>query len=352
MTMGDAGPNFLEVELALDRVEAQLAAELPAHMRAFAQAHAAGAPAPAAPDLAGRASTASIAKRALAHPELATRGVALMRLVAPILIERDAGVAAALAANPTWQAYAALTAARTTVARARFGRSALDVLHRLNGVGEAVEASTLPEPIEAWNAVEAPLSSKSIDEVWELLEERFGVVPRPAIVRSGAARPRTFVEQAGSSATVVIPAVVDTPAKRFAVLHELGHAVLNLSSARVWPRALDEASASFVARLMESAGELPPGWHSPHAADARRRRVQLARHLATIERAVDAGEPVGDKPGALVPWALWHDPGAQSAYVRAESIADDLVARFGDGKIRLASELDAEAIRCDFNAVI
>ena len=350
--MGDAASNLLEIELAIDRVEAQLAAELPAHVRAFAKAHAAGAPAPAAPDLAGRVSTASLAKRALVHPELALRAVALLRLVAPILIERDAGVAAALAANPTWPAYVALTAARNTVARARFGRSALDILHRLSGVGDAPESSTLPEPLAAWNTVEPPLPAKAIEEVSELVHERFGARPRATIIRSGVARPRTFVEQAGSSATIVVPSILDTPAKRFAVLHELGHAVLNVSSVRAWPRSVDEAGGSFVARLMETEGALPPGWYSPHAGAARARRAQLARWLAQIERAVDAGQPVPDHSLERVPWALWHDPGAQAAYLRAEAIADDLVARFGAAPVRLASELEAEASRCDFNTVI
>ncbi len=348
--MGEPPCNLLEIEMALDRVEAQLAVELPAHMRAFAEAYTAGAPLPAAPDIAGRASTASIGLRALAHAELALRGVKLLRVVAPIVIERDATVAAARAADPTWDNYLALSRARNAVAHARFGRSALDVLHRLNGVADPGDANEAPSPIVGWNDVETPLSEAAIDEVWDILDDRYEVIRRPAVMRSDTARPRMFVDQAGSSGTVVIPRTIDTPAKRFAVLHELGHAVLNLSSSYEWSRVYDEAVASLVARLMETEGELPAGWYSPHAAAARVRRTELARWLAAIERHACADQgPARSPPFGRAPWALWHDPAAQAAYVAAESLADLIAARLrSGGNPRIASDLavDANAADC------
>src|SRR5689334_3933750 len=77
---GPVGGAPLARELELERVEAELAAELPAHLRAFARAHAAGAPAPPAPAAARRARTAALALGATAEPALAARALALLRL--------------------------------------------------------------------------------------------------------------------------------------------------------------------------------------------------------------------------------------------------------------------------------
>ncbi|HSK02410.1 MAG TPA: hypothetical protein VK932_14255, partial [Kofleriaceae bacterium] len=61
------GDPPLELELALDRIEAELAAELPGHVRAFARAHADGAKAPPAPAAARRVASAALARRAMAY---------------------------------------------------------------------------------------------------------------------------------------------------------------------------------------------------------------------------------------------------------------------------------------------
>lgn len=306
--MGEAPCNLLEVEMALDRVEAQLAAELPAHMRAFAQAYAAGAPLPAAPDLAGRASTASIGRRALAHAELADRGLALLRVVAPIVIERDGGVTAARAVAPTWTGYAALVAARDAVAQARFGRSSRALLHELHGVSEPGPAE-LPGPLEAWTVEDA--ETFDVDAVCRELIARYEIAGELAIVPAPV-RPRAFVVVPGREVIVVVPPRITTPGARFAVLHEVGHAVGNLLVAGGLPRVLDEAVASLIAR----------GLATPLAEAARHRRRQIARVLAAVER----GEVTGAAVSAAPPWALWHDPAAQAAYAAAEDVADRLVA--------------------------
>src|SRR6266581_4354542 len=90
--------DAMQAELALELVEGELAAELPAHLRAFARAHA------------------------------------LLRLVAPIAIEDDPAVARARAEPPSWPGLAALAAARDAVAQRRFGCGAIEWLHRLHGV--------------------------------------------------------------------------------------------------------------------------------------------------------------------------------------------------------------------------
>jgi len=116
----------------------------------------------------------------------------------------------------------------------------------------------------------------------------------------------------------VVPARIAAPDERFAVLHELGHAVAALAGPAGIPRVIDEAVAAYVARAIEDTDD---PWYSPLAAAARVRRRALAQRLARIERALP-GLPdvplISERP----PWALWHDPGAQAAYVAAEAIAD------------------------------
>lgn len=332
--MGEAPCDLLEAELGLDRVEAMLAAELPAHMRAFAQAYAAGAPLPAAPDIAGRASSATVGRRALPHPTIADRGLALLRVVAPIVIERDAGVAAARAryasTTPSWAAYAALSALRDTVAKARFGRPARDVLRLLHGAPEP-EGADLPADLAGWREEDG--LALDVDATWAALVERYRLAGALSIVRADA-RPRAFVVEPGREVIAVVPPHAKTPAARFAVLHELGHAVVNLLSPAGLPRVLDEAVASLVARDLEAT--------TPIAIAARTRRTQLARALAAVERGEVPGEAIAPSP----PWALWHDPAAQAAYVAAEEVADRLAAApdLGDALAHERARIDRETV--------
>ncbi len=347
-----ADSQELDLELMLDRICGQLDDELRHHVDAFARAYAASMPLPSAPDLAGRASTAAVAKRALAFPALHLRAVTLLRLVAPILIERDAGVAAARAGEPTWAGLRALSAARDAVAMARFKQPAIDVLHRLAGVREAAEPTLdLPAEIPGWTVTDHILEDRAIEDAWRYLADLGSASPALEILRSDMVRPRFFAVDHGSSGIAVVPKLVNTPAKRFAVLHELGHALVNLQSTYEWPRAVDEAGASYVARLMESPELLPGRWFSPLAVRARARRTQIARVLDTVERTI---EQPPDPPFAKPPWALWHDPGAQAAYVRAEMIADDIWTQLGPPRmgLRIAEDLAILAIGLDVELVI
>lgn len=347
-----ADSQELDIELALDRIAGQLDDELRRHVAAFAQAYATGTQLPAAPELAGRASTAAVARRALAFPTLQLRAVKLLRLVAPILIERDARVAAARSREPTWAGLRALSAARDAVAMARFKRPALEVIHQLAGVREASEPTrVLPAAIAGWTETDHVLEDRAIDHAWRYLAELGGAAPALEIIRSDMVRPRFFAVDHGSSGIAVVPKVIDTPAKRFGVLHELGHALVTLQSSYEWPRALDEAGASYVARLMESPDLIPGRWYSPLAAAARARRTQIARVLDTVERTI---QEQTDPPFAKPPWALWHDPGAQAAYVRAETIADDVWMQLGPPRegLRIGDELAILAIGLDADLVI
>jgi len=325
--------DLMAVELRLDRVEAELATELPPHMRAFARAYARGAALPPAPDVLHRAQTLATARAALAHPLLADRGLALLRLVAPIAIEADAGVAAARAAEPSWGALAALADARDAAAATIFGRAAIDVLHRLHGAasGEAdpddAVAPGLPPPVTAWSEPDGiTLDNHAISHAWDTIRARHGVTGAVRFERTDTARPRTFVVQPRGEVVVVIPAQVATPAARFSVLHELGHVLAALALHAGIPRVIDEAAAAYLARMIERPGDGVGTWYSPAAAPARARRHRLARALDRIERALPAlGDPAVERP----PWALWHDPGAQAAYVAAERVADDIERDIG-----------------------
>ena len=225
------------------------------------------------------------------------------------------------------------------------------LLHQLHGVptgAPAATASPLPPPIGGWTTAEPPLEDAAIEQAWRGLADRHGVTGRVRVER-GEVRPRAFVVEPGAEVIVAVPRAIATPAARFAVLHELGHAIANLAAPAGIPRALDEAVASYVARAMELPGVLDAPWWSPLAADARARRTLLARTLDAIERAVP-DEP----PAFALPWALWHDPGAQAAYVTAEELADRWWAELGATPARgtLAAAIATERARLDRATVI
>jgi hypothetical protein len=337
--------ELLTLETRLDRIEAELAVELPPHLRAFARAHARGMPPPPAPDVLQRPATLATARAALVHPVLADRGLALLRLATPVAIEADPAVAAARSAAPTWAGLSALAAARDAAAMARSGRRAIDVLHRLHGsavdlatlpVGERSpgpaaadrESDGVPPPVPGWFEPDGvAVDDRAIARAWDELRARHGVAGALQLDRTSTsgARPRAFVIEPGREVVLAIPAQVATPAARFAVLHELGHAVAALALPAGLPRVVDEAAAAFVARAIERDAE---PWYSALAGAARARRRRLAQVLDRIERALPA-PPAAPVISERPPWALWHDPGAQAAYVAAEWLADAIEQAIG-----------------------
>jgi hypothetical protein len=333
--------DLVSIELRLDEVEAELADELPPHMRAFAGAHARGEALPPAPDVLHRRATLTTARDAVMHPILADRGLALLRLVAPIAIEIDTRVAAARAQEPTWEALAALAHARNAAAIALFGHGAIDVLHGLHGtpVGAAADAAeappVLPPPVAAWSRPDGiTLDNAAISQAWDAIRARHGVAGAVRFERTQGARPRTFVVQPRGEIVVVIPAQIATPADRFTALHELGHVLAALALPGGIPRVVDEAAAAYLARSMERQAQDGGIWYSAAAGPARIRRGLLARVLDLIERRIDQrtgrtplakAERLAERP----PWALWYDPGAQAAYIAAEAMADAIERDIG-----------------------
>ena len=337
--------DLVSVELRLDRIEAEIANELPPHMRTFARAYARGTALPPAPDVLHRSKTMATALAALAHPLLADRGLALLRLVVPLAIECDAGVAAAVAAPPSWEALAALAAARDAASTARFGHRAIDVLHVLHGSPAGADpALALPPRVIAWSQPDGiTVDVQAISHAWDAIRARHGVDGAVRFERSAAGRPRTFVVQPHGEVVVVIPAEITTPAERFTVLHELGHVLAALALSAGVPRIVDEAAAAYVARAIEREGE---PWFSPVAGAARARRGALARVLDRIERALPA---VAERPAERPPWALWHDPGAQAAYAAAEVLVAAIERDVGPAPVpgAVAAALTAQRDQID-----
>ena len=348
--MGEPPCTLLQAEMALDLLEGELAAELPAHMRAFARAHAGGRPPPAAPLLARLPSSLKAAQQALAFDLLADRGIALLRLLVPLAI--DAGLPPQLRLlaektapertppERTWDGYRAFAAAREQLAHARFGRGAIELAAILN-VGMAKPGAHASEPravprVDAWRVPDAAIDDAAIRDVWQVIASRLGVAGTVRIDRGApGVTPRTFVVEPKAEVIVVLPAIIDTPRARTQVLHELGHAAAALLLPAGIPRAVDEAAAAFVARLAEPGSWLPPRWISELAPAARDRRLAIAELLDAIEHGYDG--PLA--PGAP-PAALWDDPGAQSSYVAAEAIAD----RLGGQPLRHALATEADRV--------
>lgn len=304
-----AACDLLTAELALDRIDAELAGELPAHLRACAFACARGDVEPPAPAVLRRASTLRAIDNARPHPLLADRAHALARMAWPIAIEDDPRVVAARAAPRTWDGLAGLTAARDAAAHDRLGAPFLACVHRLFGVTVPAREVAWPAPLAGWHES----SRERFDDVLTAVASRWFAPPHggsAGVEVIEGARARTFVVEPGRRVIVVAPPVT-SPATAFVRLHEYGHAAVGLLAPRGVARAVDEAAASFAARSLAH----------PLEASARARRLQLATALDAIERGVTSARPT-----PLPPWALWHDPGAQAAYVEAETIADRWVA--------------------------
>lgn len=326
----------LETELALERIEGELAVELPAHMRAFARAHAGGRASPPAPLVAAKRSTLDVARDACSHDLLVDRGLSLLRLVAPIMIEADPLVAALRARQPTWAGLAELAAARDAASRTLFGKPAIELIHQLHGVS-SIRVMDDPGPaIDGWHVPDVAVDTREIDDAWNAIASRAGISGSVRVDRSGKAAPRAFNVEPKVEVIVVVPAVVNNPAARFAVLHELGHAIVALSMRPGVPRVVDEAAAAYVSRLAEPPSWLPPKWPSELAVAARGRRLRIASLLDNIERAlpdVDVAAMI-ETVGPVPTWSLWHDPGAQAAYVEAEDLSERLRSDLGQSPAR------------------
>jgi hypothetical protein len=314
----------LAIELALDDVEARIAAELPPHVAAFAQAYAANRTLPPAPSIIYAPSTLAIARRAIegGHVE---RGRALLRLGALVAIDADPAVAR-VRNGATWDDLRVLARARDAASQRLFGRGFLDVAHDVHGVTAPLSLASIPAPDlgDHTRALVAPMTPASIASIYGKLAP----TPPTVIFGSTLVHPRTFVVRTGREVIVVLP-VSDGVASVRAwsqALHELGHAVSALAGHEP-SRVVDEAAAFASAARLEKQTFVSSLWPEIDAGTivvaARRlheRQHATALRLAALEAALYAGDAidalvVAERPAA----ALWHDPGAQAAYVAARN---------------------------------
>ena len=149
------------------------------------------------------ASTPATAREAIEHDDLADRGFALLRLVAPIVIEDDPAVAAARARTPSWPNLAELTRARDAAARLRFGRGMIELAHLLHGGAPAgvVEPEPLGEPVAGWHQRGPAADAAAIRDAWQAIAARLGVAGQRArrSQRPGAAARRSSSSRASRS---------------------------------------------------------------------------------------------------------------------------------------------------------
>jgi hypothetical protein len=339
--------SALGAELALDRLAAAVAAELPAHLRAVADARAAGARPPPAPAVLRDPAAMRTARRAAAFPPLAAGAAALARLAAPVAIESDPAVVTARALAPTWPALPGLARARSAASRAALGAPHAALVHALYGVAAAGARraaagppawTAVPPPVAGWATAAAEPGLADARSVWRELARVHGVgsgSAAVALIPTERGRPCAIVVDPGREVRVLIPAHVSSPAARFATMHELGHALAAVLVAAPLPRVVDEAVAAYAARALE---DLAHPWFTPLAAAARARRAALTAALAAVEEAIaaavdppssdrdpsvaEAAAAAGAAIGPAPPWPLWHDPAAQAAYASAEALAD------------------------------
>lgn len=296
----------LGLEIELDRLRASLAGDDPPRWSAARR---------------------RVVTRALELSGLRTAALALLQRHAPLWIEHEPAVAAARLATPSWAAYRRLRAAQDAIADELFGAAWIDVMRWHGGVPpEPLPApAAIPAMTPGWATGSLPLPWRPVIAGWqrEVLPSLLGGREISIDVAFSAARPHAHVAP-GPRVELRLRDERDMPRAWFQLLHELGHAAAALLAApAALPRAVDEAVAAWTARHLEEA-EAAPGLPSYatapalHAAE-RARRTAVAGALAHLESQHHAGDGGG---AAGLPWALWHDGGAQAAYLHAELIAE------------------------------
>jgi hypothetical protein len=163
--------DALALELFLDTVEGRLAAALPAHLAASAQAYADGRAAPPSPTLAPTDAMRVLDGTTSKDTQLAARATSLLRVVAPTVIEADPRVDAARTAAPSWDAWRARCAARDSATRSLFGATHRELLHRLAGCSSESVSTHLgvPPKIDAWHATGPRVGENDVRAVWARL---------------------------------------------------------------------------------------------------------------------------------------------------------------------------------------
>jgi len=168
-----------------------------------------------------------------------------------------------------------------------------------------------------WQASHEAVTPARIVAQWQRYAHQYGLQADAVSFEFEAPRGCCRVVAPGYAVQLALPGG-DSAAAWHDCLHEMGHAIVALLTSSDVPRAVDEAVAEvFAADLERDCPALAAA-----AADARARRLLIAQRLAWAET---TGIPMAQPH---VPWALWHDPGVQTAYVAAHRYA---APHLGDG---------------------
>ncbi len=109
-------------------------------------------------------------------------------------------------------------------------------------------------------------------------------------------------------------------------LHELGHALVALCTVADVPRAVDETVAEVIAAQLVRAPAVAGGEMLSAFSDLKQVAQQMRQHRGALAQRLANAEATGHPTAAAQPpWALWHDPGAQAAYVAASHLAAPLL---------------------------
>lgn len=329
------------LELELDRLEAQIDAEVEATTRALWTGSAGVGDAP----LLIADATRRMLGQARALPgELGARADRLWRQALAATFAAADPARAILPIDRSEAGFVAAAATRAQIA-ARLGFADAWALARACA-GEPEDDLAMPSPA-------APDAGEHLAE----LEPRMAAVlddPAPLVARLAAAHQvdpaaltvtvttarapipgRTFVIARGRDVRIRVwwrPGATRRGVVRV-LLHELGHA---LQLAAPPSRAFDEGVAAWMASMLEREAFVTEALGVP-AADAARlaaaeRRGRAARHGRLY--ALAAAERDFYRAGGEPPWRdelAWIDPGASATYARAEEVRDQLDARLGAG---------------------
>jgi hypothetical protein len=166
-----------------------------------------------------------------------------------------------------------------------------------------------------WTAPCATMEQRVIESCWRAIAQQFECCNAGVRFALGPEPGRcTMID---SSHIIVNLQVGDDGVAWCNAFHEFGHAVAACVVQRELPRAVDEAVAEvFAATLLRDASGVA-ALHSlaPAAAAMQQRRRGIAATLAAAEQ---LRSPLNMDH---VPWALWHQPGYQAAYLAAHDLA-------------------------------
>ncbi len=264
----------------------------------------------------------AVVARAFETESLRPRALAVLQGHAPAWIAQAPQIMALRLQRPSWPLYRRLRSIQEVLAEHFFGTSWGALLGWCGGAPSVGLPPPAPIPgmDPAWSAATAtPLP-------WQpavaAIVAAFPEISEIAL-RFAAERPRAWRD--GGRVVITLRDDRDTPRAWFQLLHELGHAITLALHPEVLPRAVDEAVASYLARHLERPGSLPLPAHAFASAlhrHERRRRAAVAAALGHIEAAISVEAQDASSDSRTLPWALWHDAGAQPAYLHAEAVAE------------------------------